>query len=163
MAIILVTQFNSFYQASLILSAVLFSTVGVFLALILVQKPFGIVMGGIGVISLAGIVVNNNIVLIDTYNVLRREGYAVIDAVLRTGAQRLRPVMLTTVTTILGLLPMVLQVNLDFFNRSAIFGAPSTQWWTQLATAVAGGLAFATLLTLILTPCLIVLRDHKRQ
>jgi multidrug efflux pump len=163
MAIILVTQFNSFYQASLILSAVLFSTVGVFLALILVQKPFGIVMGGIGVISLAGIVVNNNIVLIDTYNVLRREGYAVIDAVLRTGAQRLRPVMLTTITTILGLLPMVLQVNLDFFNRSVIFGAPSTQWWTQLATAVAGGLAFATLLTLVLTPCLIVLRDHKRQ
>ena len=162
MAIILVTQFNSFYQAFLILSAVIFSTVGVFLALFLVQKPFGIVMGGIGVISLAGIVVNNNIVLIDTYNVLRREGYAVVDAILRTGAQRLRPVMLTTVTTILGLLPMVLQVNLDFFNRTAVFDAPSTQWWNQLATAIAGGLAFATVLTLILTPSLLALRDLRK-
>lgn len=162
MAIILVTQFNSFYQAFLILSAVIFSTVGVFLALFIVQKPFGIVMGGIGVISLAGIVVNNNIVLIDTYNVLRREGYAVVDAILRTGAQRLRPVMLTTVTTILGLLPMVLQVNLDFFNRTAVVGAPSTQWWNQLATAIAGGLAFATVLTLILTPCLLALRDLRK-
>lgn len=163
MAIILVTQFNSFYQAFLILSAVIFSTVGVFLALFLAQKPFGIVMGGIGVISLAGIVVNNNIVLIDTYNVLRKEGLSPIDAVLQTGAQRLRPVMLTTITTILGLLPMVLQVNLDFFNRTAVFGAPSTQWWTQLATAVAGGLAFATVLTLVLTPCLIILRDRNRH
>jgi multidrug efflux pump len=163
MAIILVTQFNSFYQAFLILSAVIFSTVGVFLALFLVQKPFGIVMGGIGVISLAGIVVNNNIVLIDTYNVLRKEGLSPVDAILQTGAQRLRPVMLTTITTILGLLPIVLQVNLDFFNRTAVFGAPSTQWWTQLATAVAGGLAFATILTLVLTPCLIVLRDRNRH
>jgi multidrug efflux pump len=163
MAMILVTQFNSFYQALLILSAVIFSTVGVFLALLLVQKPFGIVMGGIGVISLAGIVVNNNIVLIDTYNVLRKEGYGVIEAVLRTGAQRLRPVMLTTTTTILGLLPMVLQVNLDFFSRTIVFGAPSTQWWTQLATAIAGGLAFATVLTLVLTPCLLVLRDLRKE
>ncbi len=163
MAIILVTQFNSFYQALLILSAVIFSTVGVFLALLLVQKPFGIVMGGIGVISLAGIVVNNNIVLIDTYNVLRKEGFGVVDAILRTGAQRLRPVMLTTITTILGLLPMVLQVNLDFFERTIVFGAPSTQWWTQLATAIAGGLAFATVLTLVLTPCLLVLRDKRKE
>jgi len=163
MAIILVTQFNSFYQALLILSAVIFSTVGVFLALYLVQKPFGIVMGGIGVISLAGIVVNNNIVLIDTYNVLRKEGYAVVDAILRTGAQRLRPVMLTTITTILGLLPMVFQVNLDFFKRTAVVGAPSTQWWTQLATAIAGGLAFATVLTLVLTPCLLALRDLRKE
>jgi multidrug efflux pump len=163
MAIILVTQFNSFYQALLILSAVIFSTVGVFLALFLLQKPFGIVMGGIGVISLAGIVVNNNIVLIDTYNVLRKEGYAVIDAILRTGAQRLRPVMLTTITTILGLLPMVLQLNLDFFARTAVFGAPSTQWWTQLATAIAGGLTFATVLTLVLTPCMLALRDNKKE
>ena len=77
-------------------------------------------MGGIGVISLAGIVVNNNIVLIDTYNVLRAQGFAVMDAILRTGAQRLRPVMLTTITTILGLMPMVLQINIDFFNRTAV-------------------------------------------
>ena len=161
MAIILVTQFNSFYQAFLILSAVLFSTVGVFLGLLLFQKPFGIVMSGIGVISLAGIIVNNNIVLIDTYNVLRQRGTEVFEAILRTGAQRLRPVLLTTVTTILGLLPMVLEVNIDLFGRTIEFGGPSTQWWSQLATAVAGGLAFATLLTLIVTPCMLALKDLR--
>lgn len=114
MTMILVTQFNSFYQALLISSAVIFSTIDLFLALLLVQKLFGIVA-------------NNNIVLIDTYNVLRKEGYWVVDAILQTGAQRLRLVMLTTITTILGLLPMVLQVNLDFFERTIVFGASSTQ------------------------------------
>ncbi|MEZ9562845.1 efflux RND transporter permease subunit, partial [Vibrio splendidus] len=102
MALILITQFNSFYQAFLILSAVLFSTVGVFVGLLIFQRPFGIVMSGIGVIALAGIVVNNNIVLIDTYNQLIKRGLDKRDAILRTGVQRLRPVMLTTVTTILG-------------------------------------------------------------
>ncbi|OUS27239.1 MFS transporter [Thalassotalea sp. 42_200_T64] len=163
MAIILVTQFNSFYQAFLILSAVLFSTVGVFLALLIAGKPFGIVMSGLGVIALAGIVVNNNIVLIDTYNVLRHSGYRAKEAILRTGAQRLRPVLLTTTTTILGLMPMVLQMNIDFVSRDISFGAPSTQWWAQLATAIAGGLTFATLLTLVLTPCLLALRDYKQE
>ena len=158
MAIILVTQFNSFYQAFLILSAVLFSTVGVFLGLLIFQKPFGIVMSGIGVIALAGIVVNNNIVLIDTYNLLRKEGVPAMEAILRTGAQRLRPVLMTTVTTILGLLPMVAEVNIDFIGRNVDIGGPSTQWWSQLATAVAGGLAFATVLTLVLTPCMLALK-----
>lgn len=163
MAIILVTQFNSFYQAFLILTAVVFSTVGVLLGLLVTKQPFGIVMSGIGVIALAGIVVNNNIVLIDTYNVLRSRGFDVRDAVLRTGAQRLRPVLLTTITTILGLLPMVMKLNIDLINREILYGAPSTQWWTQLATAVAGGLAFATLLTLVLTPCLLVLGSRKNK
>jgi len=163
MALILITQFNSTYQAFLILTAVLFSTVGVLLGLMIAQKPFGIIMSGVGVISLAGIVVNNNIVLIDTYNVLRRQGMEAFEAVMRTGAQRLRPVMLTTVTTILGLLPMVLELNIDFFARKLEFGGPSMQWWSQLATAVAGGLAFATVLTLILTPCMLLLRDNIRK
>ncbi|MGD8116398.1 efflux RND transporter permease subunit [Vibrio sp. Hep-1b-8] len=162
MALILITQFNSFYQALLILSAVLFSTVGVFVGLLIFQKPFGIIMSGIGVIALAGIVVNNNIVLIDTYNQLRHRGLDKREAILRTGVQRLRPVMLTTVTTILGLLPMVLEMNIDLINQKIEFGAPSTQWWSQLATAVAGGLAFATVLTLVLTPCLLMLgKEHK--
>ena len=157
MAVILVTQFNSFYQAFLILTAVVFSTVGVFLGLLTTVQPFGIVMSGIGVIALAGIVVNNNIVLIDTFNILRGKGIPVVEAVLRTGAQRLRPVLLTTITTILGLMPMVLKLNIDLVHREISHGAPSTQWWVQLATAVAGGLAFATVLTLVLTPCLLVL------
>ncbi|MDH3663471.1 MAG: efflux RND transporter permease subunit, partial [Alphaproteobacteria bacterium] len=156
-AIILVTQFNSFYQAFLILSAIVFSTVGVLLGLLITQQPFGVIMSGVGVIALAGIVVNNNIVLIDTYNEFRRAGVDAAEAVLRTGAQRLRPVLLTTVTTILGLMPMVLKVNINFFSRDISSGGPSTDWWAQLASAVAGGLAFATLLTLILTPCMLLL------
>jgi multidrug efflux pump len=163
MAIILVTQFNSFYQAFLILSAVLFSTVGVFLGLLIFQKPFGIVMSGIGVIALAGIVVNNNIVLIDTYNILRKEGVPAMEAILRTGAQRLRPVLMTTITTILGLLPMVAEINIDFIGRKVDIGGPSTEWWSQLATAVAGGLAFATVLTLVLTPCMLALKVKREE
>ena len=163
MAIILVTQFNSFYQAALILSAVVLSTVGVLLGLLVTGQPFGIVMSGIGVIALAGIVVNNNIVLIDTYNILRRDGMDAVEAALRTGVLRLRPVLLTTVTTVLGLTPMVLGVNIDIIGRSVTVGGPSTQWWTQLATAVAGGLAFATLLTLVLTPSLLVLGEGRRR
>ena len=160
MALILVMQFNSFYQTLLILTAVVFSTVGVLLGLLITDQPFGVVMCGIGVIALAGIVVNNNIVLIDTYNIIRRQGVETKQAILLTCSQRLRPVMLTTVTTILGLLPMVLGINVDFLSRSVEIGGPSTQWWTQLATAVAGGLAFATLLTLVMTPCLLLLGDR---
>ena len=163
MALILIWQFNSFYQAFLILSAVIFSTAGVFIGLYVTQSAFGIVMSGIGVIALAGIVVNNNIVLIDTYNVLKSQGATTQDAILRTGAQRIRPVLLTTITTILGLMPMVLKMNLDFFEQTIIFNAPSTQWWSQLATAIAGGLTFATLLTLILTPCLLMIGDNVAQ
>jgi multidrug efflux pump len=162
MAIILVTQFNSFYSGFLILSAVIMSTVGVLLGLLITGQPFGIVMSGIGVIALAGIVVNNNIVLIDTFDRLREIEPDAKLAVLRTGAQRLRPVMLTTVTTILGLLPMVLRVNIDFVSREITFGAPSTQWWTQLATAIAFGLAFATILTLVVTPAALMLRANMR-
>jgi multidrug efflux pump len=165
MAIILVTQFNSFYQALLVLTAVIFSTVGVLIGLLITDQPFGIVMSGIGVIALAGIVVNNNIVLIDTFNRLRAAGAASVEAALLTCAQRLRPVLLTTVTTILGLMPMVLGMNFDLISRHIEIGGPSTQWWTQLATAVAGGLAFATLLTLLVTPSLLVVgqRDRKAQ
>lgn len=162
-AIILVTQFNSLFQALLILTAVLFSTGGVLLGHIVMNKPFGIVMSGIGVIALAGIVVNNNIVLIDTYNVLRRQGMGSFEAVMRTCAQRLRPVMLTTVTTILGLMPMVLGINLNLIGREVTIGGPSAQWWVQLSSAVAGGLAFATVLTLLLTPSLIVIQARLER
>lgn len=166
MAIILVTQFNNFFQCILILSAIIFSTMGVFIGLMAKGEPFGIVMSGVGVIALAGVVVNNNIVLIDTFNSLRASGMRVKEAAIRTGAQRLRPVLLTTATTILGLLPMVYQVNLDLINQEISIGAPSSQMWTQLSTAIAGGLFFATPLTLLLTPCLLVLgyrRGEKKK
>jgi multidrug efflux pump len=160
MAIILVTQFNSFYSALLILSAVIMSTIGVMIGLLVTHQPFGIVMSGIGVIALAGIVVNNNIVLIDTFDRLRQTTGSVREAILRTGAQRLRPVLLTTITTILGLMPMVLATNIDFFSRTVLVGAPSTQWWRQLATAIVFGLTFATLLTLVVTPSALMLREN---
>ena len=157
MVIILITQFNSFYHALLILTAVIMSTVGVMAGLIITGQSFGIVMTGIGVIALAGIVVNNNIVLIDTYARLVKSGMEPMEAVVRTGTQRLRPVMLTTITTIFGLLPMVFQINIDFVTRDISIGAPSTQWWVQLSTAVAFGLSFATILTLFVTPSLLAL------
>ena len=160
MGLILVTQFNSFYQALLILFAVVMSTVGVLIGLMATGSPFGIVMNGIGVIALAGIVVNNNIVLIDTYVRLRQTITDPVEAVLRSGAQRLRPVMLTTVTTILGLLPMMLGINIDFLSREVTQGAPSTQWWTQLATSIVFGLSFATVLTLVVTPSALVLQAN---
>ena len=160
MAIILVTQFNSLFQALLILTAVVFSTGGVLLGHLVMDKPFGTVMSGVGVITLAGIVVNNNIVFIDTYNVLRKRGSNAYDAILRTCALRLRPVLLTTVTTILGLMPMVFAVNIDLVNRDVSVGAPATQYWTQLSSSVAGGLAFATILTLLLTPSLLMIQAN---
>lgn len=163
MAIILVTQFNSFYHALLILSAVIMSTIGVMLGLLIMGKPFGIVMSGIGVISLAGIIVNNNIVLIDTFSNFRKKGMDVTEAAIRTGAQRLRPVMLTTITTCLGLMPMVLQMNIDFLARDISFGAPSTQWWVDLAMAIAFGLVFSTPLTLLVTPCALKLPEDVRR
>ena len=160
MAIILVTQFNSFYSAFLILSAVVMSTIGVMLGLLVTGQPFGTVMSGIGVIALAGIVVNNNIVLIDTFDRIKKTSPSAMEAIMRTGAQRLRPVLLTTITTILGLMPMVLGVNVDFITREVLVGAPSTQWWRQLSTAIAFGLAFATVLTLIVTPSALMLRAN---
>jgi len=163
MAIILVTQFNSIYQAGLILTAVLFSTGGVLLGHLFMGKPFGVIMSSVGVITLAGIVVNNNIVFIDTYNVLRSRGERPFDAILRTCAMRLRPVLLTTVTTIVGLMPMVLGVNINLIERDISIGAPSSQWWTQLASSVAGGLAFATILTLWLTPSLLMVQANILQ
>lgn len=162
MAIILVTQFNSFYSAFLILFAVVMSTIGVMIGLLVTVQPFGIIMSGVGVIALAGIVVNNNIVLIDTFDYLKQK-FDVREAILRTGAQRLRPVLLTTVTTVLGLIPMVLQVNIDFTAREVSYGAPSTQWWVQLATAVVFGLSFSTILTLFVTPAALMLRSKAHD
>ena len=158
MGVILITQFNSFYSAFLSLSAVVMSTIGVFMGLLIFQQPFGIVMSGVGVISLAGIVVNNNIVLIDTYDRLKKDFTDPVQAIIQTGVQRLRPVLLTTVTTVLGLMPMMFQINVDFVQRAVHIGAPSLQWWQQLAIAIVCGLSFATVLTLFVTPCALKLR-----
>jgi multidrug efflux pump len=161
MFVILLLQFNSLYQAFVVMSAIVFSIAGVLLGLVVTGRPFGVVMGGIGVIALAGIVVNNNIILIDTYNDLKRRGQSPLEAALRTGAQRLRPVVLTSFTTALGLMPMVIGVNLNFYTREVVYGAPSTQWWTELSSAIAGGLVVATVLTLIVTPAMLMLGEKR--
>jgi multidrug efflux pump len=160
MALILVTQFNSIFQAILILTAVVFSTGGVLLGLLFTNQAFSLINCGIGAIALAGIVVNNNIVLIDTYNQIRSTGMEAREAIIRTCAQRLRPVLLTTVTTVLGLLPMAMAINVDLLNREIYTGGPGTQWWKQMASSITGGLVFATILTLLLTPSLLMIQAN---
>ena len=160
MLMILLLQFNSFYSSFLILFAVIMSTAGVLIGLMVTGQAFGIVMTGVGVIALAGIVVNNNIILIDTFDNLKKEMPSIKEAIIKTGAQRLRPVLLTTFTTVLGLLPMVTMTNVDFITRQIKIGTQDTQWWVQLSTAIVFGLIFATLLTLIVTPAFLMLREN---
>ena len=160
MLMILLLQFNSFYSGFLILFAVVMSTAGVLIGLMITGQAFGIVMTGVGVIALAGIVVNNNIILIDTFDYLKNKTDNVKEAIVKTGAQRLRPVLLTTTTTVLGLLPMVTMTNIDFVTREVTRGSPDTQWWVQLSTAIVFGLIFATILTLIVTPSALMLKEN---
>ena len=160
MLMILLLQFNSFYSGFLILFSVVMSTTGVFIGLMITGQAFSIVMTGVGVIALAGIVVNNNIILIDTFDFLKNKMPTVREAIIKTGAQRIRPVLLTTFTTVLGLLPMVTMTNVDFVTREITRGSPDTQWWVQLSTAIVFGLIFATILTLIVTPSALMLREN---
>ena len=155
--VVLLAQFNKFISVGLVLSAVIMSTIGVFLGLMIMGQPFGIVMSGIGVIALAGVVVNNNIVLIATFDQLRDAGMGKIDAILETCRERARPVVLTALTAIFGVLPIAFGLNLELLNHETTFGAPSTQWWISLSSAIVFGLAFATILTLIVTPSMLML------
>ena len=157
MFIILLTQFNSFYQSILTLATVILAVFGALIGMMVTGQKFSIIMTGTGIIALAGIVVNNAIVLLDTYNRMRSEGVSIPDAVVKTAAQRLRPILLTTVTTIAGLVPMATQINLNFFERVVSVGSITSIWWVQLSTAIIAGLAFSTLLTLILIPCMLAL------
>ncbi len=157
MFIILVTQFNSFYQTILTLSTVILAVVGVLIGMMVTGQKFSIIMTGTGVVALAGIVVNNAIVLIDTYNRLRSEGAGIHEAILKTSAQRFRPIFLTTFTTILGLVPMAMAINMDYIQQVISIGSITSIWWVQLSTAVISGLAFSTLLTLVLTPVMLSL------
>jgi len=160
---ILLAQFNRLTSVGLILTAVVLSTIGVLLGFLIMGQAFGVVMAGIGVIANAGVIVNNNIVLIDTYDRLRREGVAAYDAVIETCRERARPVALTAITAILGVLPIAFGVNLDFIAREIVVGAPSTQWWINLSTAIAFGLGFATILTLVVTPAMLLLIEQMAE
>lgn len=163
MFLIMLTQLDSFYQSFLVLSAIVCSLPGVFLVLVLNQQPFSMVMGGMGIMALAGVVVNNNIILIDAYNEHRASGLSPDDAARRAAAERFRPILLTAFTTVTGLMPMALGLTVDFFNRDAYFGAPSGQFWVQLSTTIVGGLAVATVITSSLTPTLLAWDGRRRQ
>ena len=157
MFIILLAQFNSLYNAVIVLVAVVFSTIGVLIGMLVMQQPFSTIMTGTGVVALAGIVVNNNIVLIDTYQELAAK-MPKIEAIIRTAEQRIRPVLLTTITTMAGLAPMMFGLSLDFFAGGYSIDSPTSLWWKQLATAVVFGLGTATMLTLVFTPALLAFR-----
>jgi multidrug efflux pump subunit AcrB len=150
--LVLVSQFNSLILPATVMLSVVLSLIGVLWGLIITGTPFGIIMTGIGVISLAGVVVNNAIVLCDFIVRLRREGSEKTRAVVDAGAIRLRPVLLTAVTTILGLIPLTLGINIGFFEGTLEFGAESSQWWGPMGVAVIAGLTVATVLTLVIVP-----------
>ncbi|WP_095589037.1 efflux RND transporter permease subunit [Actibacterium ureilyticum] len=157
MFIILLAQFNSFYNAVLVLLAVVLSTTGVLIGMLAMGQPFSIIMTGTGIVALAGIVVNNNIVLIDTYQEYSQY-MPRLQAIERTAQARIRPVLLTTVTTMAGLAPMMMGLSLDFIGGGYSIDSPTALWWKQLATAVVFGLGVATVLTLIFTPAMLALR-----
>jgi CzcA family heavy metal efflux pump len=161
--LILLTQFNSIITPFIILTSVVLSLIGVFIGLLVTGTAFGVIMTGIGVISLAGVVVNNAIVLIDYYNQLLARGMSSMEALLRAGSVRFRPVLLTAITTILGLLPMATGVSFDFRKLVLDIGGESSQWWGPMAVAVIFGLGFATLLTLIVVPVLCSLADSLKK
>ena len=165
MAILLVTQFNSYYQALLILSSVLLSTAGVLLGLLTTGQTFSVILTGIGIVALAGIIVNNNIVLIDTFNVLKADNpdWTIQKVIVTTGVQRLRPVFLTTFTTGFGLLPLAMHVSVDLIGAEIEVGGPITSQWVSLASAIVFGLSFVTILTLIVTPAMLALPDRLRE
>src|ERR1700732_257278 len=160
---ILLAQFNKLTSVGLVLTAVLLSTFGVMLGLLIMGQPFGVVMAGIGVIANAGVIVNNNIVLIDTYDRLRREGVAAYEAIIESCRERARAVVLTATTAILGVLPIAFGVNVEFLSREITLGAPATQWWINLSTAIVFGLGFATVLTLIVTPAALMAIEQLRE
>ncbi|MEM9048867.1 MAG: efflux RND transporter permease subunit [Pseudomonadota bacterium] len=157
MFVILLAQFNSIYNSILVLSAVVMSITGVLIGMLVLGQTFSIIMTGTGIVALAGIVVNNNIVLIDTYQEYRKQ-MPPIEAITRTAEARIRPVLLTTITTIAGLTPMMLGVSVDFIGRGWSIDAPTALWWKQLATAVVWGLGVATVLTLVVTPAALAAR-----
>lgn len=161
-SVVLVTQFNSFTLPSIIMASVVLSLVGVLWGLIITGTPFGVIMTGIGVISLAGVVVNNAIVLLDYVEQLRERGYEVNDALVKAGMTRFRPVMLTAITTILGLVPMALGISFDFTNFKLLIGGQNAEFWGPMAIAVIFGLLFATILTLVMVPTMYsIIEDLK--
>ena len=164
MAALLVTQFNNFYQMTIILSAVVLSTAGVMLGLLIFDQVFSALLTGIGIVSLAGIVVNNNIILIDSFNVISsKSNEDVRTRIIKACAQRLRPIFLTSLTTMLGLIPLALNYSIDPIAREIAYDSNASTSWAPLAQCIIYGISFSAILTLVLTPCLLVLPDHIKE
>ncbi|WP_339046986.1 efflux RND transporter permease subunit [Candidatus Mesenet endosymbiont of Phosphuga atrata] len=160
MILVLVTEFNSVYNTFIVMTAVFLSTTCVFCSLLLLKQVFGVVMGGVGIIALAGIIVNNNILLIDSFE-SKLKLYGVKEAIIRACISRVRPILLTVATTGLGLMPMITKISINFFKREITYNAPASQWWTHLSITIASGLVLATALTLFFTPALLYCKKYE--
>jgi multidrug efflux pump len=162
-AIVLLAMFNSVYHTILVLIAVILAMIGALLGMVVMGQTFSVIMTGTGLLALAGVVVNHNIVLIDTIHRHLKSGMDPIEAIVRGSAQRLRPVFLTTVTAIGGLLPMMYAVEIDFWRRSVTIGSVNAMMWIQISTAIIFGLAFSKIITLGLIPALMALPYRVRE
>jgi multidrug efflux pump len=153
---VLLLEYNSFWQVFVTLSTVIMSTAGVLLGMLITGMSFSAIMTGLGIVALAGIVVKNGIVLIDTYNhYTRGDGVEPIKAMLLTISQRIRPVLLTATVTALGVIPMALNVEFDFIRREIVVGGLAGAWFVHLSAALVSGLFFSTALTLIMVPVMV--------
>ncbi len=168
--LVLVSEFSSVTVPLVIMSSVVLSLIGVFAGLLITRTPFGIIMTGVGVISLAGVVVNNAIVLLDYTIQLRERGLTKTEAIVRAGMTRFRPVILTAVTTILGLIPLTTGLSVDFvallhgqWRDVVVTGGESSQWWGPMGVAVIWGLAVATFLTLVVVPVMYSALDPLKR
>ncbi|MDP6522204.1 MAG: efflux RND transporter permease subunit [SAR324 cluster bacterium] len=162
--VVMVAQFNSIALPLIVISSVLMSVMGVIIGLIVHDRPFGIIMTGVGTVALAGIVVNNAIVMLDYVIRLRKKGYQRNEAMILAAAVRFRPVVLTAVTTVLGLVPIAIGMDIDFSRESIIlFGAASASFWKSMALAIMYGLGVTTLLTLFLLPVLYSLVEGGKE
>ena len=162
--VVMIAQFNSIALPFIVITSVFMSVMGVLLGLIIHDRPFGIIMTGVGTVALAGIVVNNVIVMLDFVVKLRKQGFARNEAMVLASAVRFRPVLLTAVTTVIGLAPMAMGMDIDFSRDSPIvFGSESGSFWKSMALAIMYGLGVATFLTLIMVPTLYSLIEDGRE
>jgi multidrug efflux pump len=162
MLLLFLMQFNSLGKSLIVLSSIFLSFFGVLISLLITGQPFGLVMCGIAIISLAGIVVDSNILFIETFKDLE-EKLEIKEALLKTAIIRLKPILLASVTTIAGLIPMAFGVSINFIEQDLTIGSPSSAFWKQLASSIVGGLSFVVLLTLFITPSIIYLEETLKK
>ncbi|WDM84946.1 efflux RND transporter permease subunit [Ehrlichia sp. JZT12] len=160
--LVLITEFNSIYDTLIIMTAIFLSTTCIFFGFFVTNHVFSMVMGGVGIIVLAGVIVNNNILLIDAFYVNMKNIDNKKNAIINAALSRVRPILLTVITGIVGLVPMMLRISFDFINRQVIYNSPSSQLWFELSYTIAIGLFLATIITLFFTPALLMIGKYNR-